>query len=78
MIHHDENAEIYINGVLAAKVQGYTTAYMRVSISKEAAAALRAGENVFAIHCHQTGGGQYIDVGLADIVPVSRSEDRNQ
>ncbi len=65
-IHHDEGAEIYLNGVPAATVGGYTTGYGPVAISSEAKAAYLSGQiNLLAVHCHQTTGGQYIDVGLA-------------
>jgi hypothetical protein len=64
-IHHDEDAEIYLNGTLLAAVKGYTTDYNVVPIDeKTLAAAWKEGDNVLAVHCHQTGGGQYIDVGL--------------
>jgi hypothetical protein len=69
-IHHDEDSEIYLNGKLLAAVKGYTTDYAIVPVDEKAlAAAWKEGaDNVIAIHCHQTGGGQYIDVGLVRLL----------
>jgi hypothetical protein len=65
-IHHDEDADLYINGVLALRARGYVTGYDAVPMMPAARAALTSGKNVLAVHCHQTGGGQYIDVGLVE------------
>ncbi len=68
-MHHDEDADVYINGVKAGSFGGYTTGYTEEMISLEAAKALKAGKNTIAIKVKQTGGGQYIDSGLVRIAP---------
>jgi len=64
-VHHDEGCEIYINGILAATLTGYTASYNFVAISEQAKAALKTNAtNTIAIHCKQTSGGQFIDAGV--------------
>jgi hypothetical protein len=66
LVHHDEDAEIYINGVLATRLTGFTSDYELVELEQSARDALHAGKNALAVHCHQTQGGQYIDVGVVE------------
>ena len=74
LIHHDEDTEVYINGVLAAEVRGYNGGFEQVRISAAAAKSLKSGKNTIAAHVRQTTGGQYIDVGIVDVVPAVRAE----
>jgi non-reducing end alpha-L-arabinofuranosidase len=64
-LHHDEGAELYINGVLAAQVTGYVTGYYSQPMTTAAQnAVVSNGDNVLAIHVNNTTGGQYIDAGI--------------
>ncbi len=63
-IHHDEDAAVYLNGKLIGRYAGHLKEYKSIDISKEAQDVLQTGRNTLAIHCIQTGGGQYIDAGL--------------
>ncbi|MBM4081011.1 MAG: hypothetical protein FJ278_15000, partial [Planctomycetes bacterium] len=73
LIHHDEDAEVFINGKQVAGVKGYTTNYVMMDATAPIRAALRPGRNLIAVHCHQTAGGQYIDVGLEAVRIVRRN-----
>lgn len=68
LIHHDENATIYVNGEKVGGFEGYTTSYEPLPASTRLAGVLKPGSNVLAVHCHQTGGGQYIDLGIASVI----------
>jgi len=69
-VHHDEDVEIYLNGVLACKLNGFQGEYEERPMTPEGKAALKPGKNLIAVHCKQTGGGQYVDVGLVDVAPA--------
>ena len=66
LIHHDEDADVFLNGTPIGQFKGYTTEYQVVSIDREKRSALKIGRNILAVHCRQTGGGQFIDVHLID------------
>lgn len=65
-VHHDEDTKVYLNGRLIAELAGYTTEYQSLELDEAVRSAVVAGENILAVHCKQTGGGQYIDLGILD------------
>lgn len=63
-IHHDEDTEVFLNGVELIRLQRWTTGYTDIVLPATAVRQLRLGTNTLALHCHQNSGGQYIDCGL--------------
>jgi hypothetical protein len=63
-VYHDEDATIYLNGATALRLKGFVTEYEEFDLPPDAISALKPGENSIAVHCHQTTGGQGIDVGI--------------
>ncbi len=68
LVLHDDDVEIYINGVLAGKADGHNTDYDEMDFTPASLATLKPGKNVIAVHCRQTGGGQCIDVGINSVI----------
>ena len=72
MVYHDDDVEIYINGVAAGRSRGANSEYEEMTLSTKGLAALKPGKNLIAVHCHQITGGQYIDLGISIEVSVSK------
>jgi len=66
IVHHDEDAQVYINGHLVGNFTGYLRDYTTVPIEGDVKQIVHLGSNTIAVHCKNTGGGQYVDVGLID------------
>jgi hypothetical protein len=67
-VFHDDDAQVFINGVLVADLPGANSGFGYVPVTGAARAALRTGRNTVAVHAHQTRGGQFIDVGIVDVI----------
>ncbi len=69
---HDNDVDVYINGVLAFTDGGFITNYESRYLYQAAKnTVVPNASNLLAIHCHQAGGGQYIDAGLYIEEPIT-------
>lgn len=66
LIHHDDEAEVYLNGQQVAELKRWTTKYIVVPLDKKGRKALKKGKNQLALHCFQDGGDQFIDAHVID------------
>ena len=64
-LHHDEDLEIFLNGQQILAEKGWTTTYHALDLHESLRKFFQPGANVIAVHCHQTTGGQYVDIGLS-------------
>jgi hypothetical protein len=66
VVFHDEDCQVFLNGVLIGQWTGYLTNYQSKSLNMDQVKqALKIGEpNVLAVSCKQTSGGQFIDIGF--------------
>ena len=68
--YHDEDIDVYLNGVPAYSAPGYISSYEYRPLNSAAKQSLRPDAyNELAVHCRQTEGGQYVDVGLFERIP---------
>ena len=62
---HDEDVELFVNGVKVLSLGGYNSNYQAFPLDAEAfRKALRKGTNEFSARVRQTIGGQYFDAAL--------------
>lgn len=74
-ISHDDNVQVYLNGLQILSKKGFTEhKYDYVSIKGAALKSLKKGNNVLAIHIENTGGGQWLDAGLVTDDPENNGK----
>src|SRR5262249_34990216 len=70
-LNHDDDAEVFVNGVLAVEAPGFSHGgYNSFALSETARATLHPGENVIAVHCTNVGAAAYLDAGVVRLVPI--------
>ena len=77
LIHHDEDAEVYVNGILVLKVGGYTSG-LRNRPADARGARRGSGGRTIAVHCRQTRVGGKSTSGLWISSPPSSAERRDR
>lgn len=72
-LHHDDNVHVYLNGEEIYTCNCWNGKMENFLMNDSAKSKLKKGTNILAVHCSNTAGGTWLDVGLAD-KPVSKSD----
>ena len=70
LMEHDDEVEVYLNGILLIKQPGFNSKYDFFDVPPAARQALHAGDNVLALHANSPQGGEYLDAGLYETLPA--------
>ncbi len=66
-VTHDDNYSVYVNGQLLLAENGVSEPYKYIKLAPELGKLFKKGKNTIAVHCHDTGGERYIDVGIGKV-----------
>ncbi|WP_251795748.1 MULTISPECIES: PVC-type heme-binding CxxCH protein [unclassified Arenibacter] len=66
-IAHDDDYEVYVNGQLLIAEAGSTEDYKYIKLDSEKGQLFKKGKNLIAVHCTNTGGDQFIDLGIGKV-----------
>jgi len=67
-LYHDDNVEVYLNGNVIYTNVGWTSDFQLIPLRNNIKALLKKGNNILAIHCANTAGAAWLDVGFVDMV----------
>lgn len=67
---HDDDVEIYINGIEVLNTGNICANDARLKLSEEVVKTLKKGKNVIAAHCHNRQGEAILDFGLSVEIPL--------
>ena len=63
VVRHNDNTEVYINGRKILSVRG-SRGYSMEIVTEEMKKALKKGTNTIAVHSHEGGKGQWVDLAI--------------
>ena len=73
---HDDNVEVYLNGTKVAVTGNGLDYDLLQEIPAEVAAQIKPTGNVLAAHCHNNGGGAYLDFGIGKQIKEGNTFDQ--
>ena len=63
VIRHNDSTEIYLNGEKIVGVKG-SKGYYLIIVTEELQKIMKKGSNTLAVHSHEGGQGQWIDLAI--------------